>query len=232
MLEFCLLGPLLVRRDGVAVPLSSGKQRALLATLLLNANRAVPTDQLSEVLWGPEPPPSARASLHNHVMRLRRALGDADHSRIAGLADGYLINVWPGELDSESFETSLSAARAAAGRRSWAEASDSLRTALTLWRGQPLTGVPSATLTLQELPRLAELRLQALEARIEADLHLGRHADVIAELQFLTTAHPLREHLHAQLMLALYRCGRQAEALTAYQHARNVLVDGRRRTRE
>ncbi len=225
VMEFCLLGPLLVRRDGVTVPLSSGKQRALLVALLLNANQAVPTEQLAGVLWGPSPPTSARASLHNHVMRLRRTLADADHSRLAGLNDGYLINVRAGELDLERFEALVSAAREAARKRSWADAAELLRTALTLWRGQPLSGVPSATLMLQEAPRLAEMRLQALEARIEADLHLGRAADVIAELGLLTAANPLREHMHALLMLALYRCGRQAEALAAYQNARKVLVD-------
>jgi len=225
VMEFALLGPLLVRRDGVTVPLPSGKQRALLAALLLNANQAVSRDQLADVLWGPGSPPSARASLHNHVMRLRRALSDADRSRIVGLGDAYLVNVQAGELDVERFETSLSAARDAAGAGSWAEAADLLRAGLSLWRGQPLSGVPSATLMLQEVPRLAEMRLQALEARIEADLHMGQHADVIAELRLLTTANPLREHLHALLMLALYRCGRQAEALTVYQHARTVLVN-------
>jgi DNA-binding SARP family transcriptional activator len=225
VMEFGLLGPLLVRQDGAAVPVSTGKQRALLVALLLNANRPVPTEQLAEVLWGPSPPPSARASLHNHVMRLRKALADADHSRIAGLNDGYMINVRTGELDVERFEASLSAAREAARGKSWAEAADLLRTALTLWRGQPLSGVPPAALMLQEAPRLAEMRLQALESRIDADLHLGRHAEVIAELGLLAAANPLREHVRALLMLALYRCGRQAEALAAYQQARSVLVD-------
>jgi DNA-binding SARP family transcriptional activator/Tfp pilus assembly protein PilF len=223
-MEFCLLGPLLVRRDGIAVPLSPGKQRALLTALLLNANNAVPTGQLAEMLWEPDPPASARASLQNLVMRLRRALADADHSLIAGLDDGYLINVRAGELDIERFEAALAAAREAARRGSWTEAADLLRTALTLWRGEPLSGVPYTTFIHQEASRLAELRLEAVEAHIEADMRLGRHAEVLAELQQLSADHPLREHLHWLLMLALYRCSRRAEALAAFQQARAVLV--------
>jgi DNA-binding SARP family transcriptional activator len=223
-MEFCLLGPLMVRRDGVPVRVCPGKQRVLLAELLLNANHVVPADQLAQVLWETGQPQSARASLHNHVMRLRRAVGDADHSRIIREHGGYLISVRAGELDVDRFEASVDAAHEAAGRQSWAEAADLLRTALSLWRGEPLSGVPSETRTLRESPRLAEKRLQALEARIDADLHLGRHADLIAELQQLAVANPLREHLYVLLMLALYRCGRQTEALAAYQQARRALV--------
>jgi DNA-binding SARP family transcriptional activator/Tfp pilus assembly protein PilF len=223
--EFCLLGPLLVRRGGIVVPVSPGKQRALLAALLLSAGLIVPVDELVEALWGSGPPPSARASLTTYVMRLRKSLADTDHSRISTQPDGYLISVGTGELDVDRFESSLAAAREAMDAGSWADAAALLRTASSLWRGQPLSGVRSDTLVLREVPRLAEMRLRALEARIDADLHLGRHADVIAELRQLAAAHPLREHLHGLLMLALYRDGRQAEALAAYQHARRVLID-------
>jgi DNA-binding SARP family transcriptional activator len=223
--EFCLLGPLLVRQAGTVVPVPPGKQRALLAALLLSARRLVPIDDLVEALWGPVPPPSARASLQTYVMRLRKSLADTGPSRISTQPDGYLISVGPGELDVERFESSLAAARDAAAAGTWAEAAAVLRTALSLWRGQPLSGVPSDTLARREVPRLAELRLQALEARIDADVHVGRHADVIAELSQLASAHPLRERLHGLLMLALYRNGRQAEALAAYRRVRRMLVD-------
>jgi DNA-binding SARP family transcriptional activator len=194
--EFCLLGPLLVRHDGVVVPVAPGKQRALLAALLLSAGQLVPTDDLAEVLWGPAPPPSARASLQNYVRRLRKSLAGAGLSRIITQTGGYLISVEAGELDVDRFESSMAAARDAARAGSWAEAAGRLRAALSLWRGQPLSGVRSETLTLREVPRLAEMRLQAVEARIDADLHLGGHADVIIELRQLAAAHPLRERLH------------------------------------
>ncbi len=223
--EFCLLGPLLVRRGGTVVPVPPGKQRALLAALLLSARLIVPVDELVEALWGSAPPPSARPSLQTYVMRLRKSLADTGHSRISTQPDGYLISVGTDELDVDRFESSLGAAREAMGAGSWADAAALLRTALSLWRGQPLSGVQSDTLVRREVPRLAEMRLQALEARIDADLHLGRYAGVIAELRQLAAAHPLRERLHGLLMLALYRDGRQAEALAAYQHARRVLID-------
>lgn len=222
--EFCLLGPLLVRHGGKVVPVAPGKQRVLLAALLLSAGRPVPADELVEALWGSEPPRSARASLHNHVMRLRRSLAGAGESRVTTLPDGYLIRAGADELDVCRFESSVAAAREAARAGSWTEAGSLLRSALSLWRGEPLSGVRSGTLTLRAGPRLEEIRLQALEARIDADLHLGRHAEVIGELRYLAAVNPLRERLHALLMTALYRDGQQAGALAAYQAARAVLV--------
>jgi DNA-binding SARP family transcriptional activator len=223
--EFGLLGPVLVRRDGETVAVPGGKQRALLAVLLLNAGRVVPCGDLVEVLWGCEPPASARASLQNYVKRLRGILRDADHRRISTHPHGYMINIGHGELDVELFEASLEAGRREAGAGSWGAAAGRLRTALSLWRGEPLADVDSDSLTAREVPRLAELRLQALETRMGADLHLGRQAGVIAELRRLVGAHPLREPLHALLMLALYHAGRPGEALAAYQDARRVLVE-------
>ncbi len=224
-MEFCLLGPLLVRHRGNVVPVPPGQQRVLLTALLLGAGRLVTVDELGEALWGARPPLSARTSLHNSMMRLRRSLAEAGISRIVTQPDGYLLSVGPGELDVDQFESALTSARAAARAGSWADAAGVLQTALSLWRGQPLSGVPSDSLTRREAPRLAEMRLQALEVRIDADLHLGRHADVILELRQLTAAHPLRERLHALLMIALYRDGQQAAALAAYQAARSVLID-------
>jgi DNA-binding SARP family transcriptional activator len=220
-----MLGPLLVRRAGTVLPVPAGRQRALLAALLVDANHVVPVAALTEALWGDSPPPSERVSLHNYVKRLRQSLGDAAHSRISTHPGGYLIRVGPGELDVSRFEALLAGAREAARAGCWDRAAERLDSALSLWRGEPLADVFSEVLTLREVPRLAELRQQALEARIDADLHRGRHAETISELRRLAAEHPLRERVHALLMLALYRDGRQAEALDAYQHARRVLVD-------
>ncbi len=224
-MEFSLLGPLTVRCAGVGMPVRQGRQRTVLAALLLDAGRVVPTEELAEILWGPaSPPPSANVTIRNHVRRLRQALGDAGRTRISTAPRGYRISLDPGELDVSRFEAMLRSAQAAERDAAWDQAAARAQAALSLWRGQPLADVDSEVLALREIPRLAELRLQALEIRIGADLQLGGHADVITDLRQLARAQPLREHLHALLMLALYRCGRRAEALAAYQDARRVLV--------
>jgi DNA-binding SARP family transcriptional activator/tetratricopeptide (TPR) repeat protein len=224
-MEFGLLGPLAVRRGDTAVLVRAGKQRAVLAALLLNANRVVPVEELADMLWGSEPPPSAAVTVQNHVSRLRKALGDKGHSLIGTQPRGYVIRVSDGELDLSRFEVLLVAAREAARDGSWDAAAAHARAALALWRGEPLADVESDLLAEREVPRLADLRLQALEIRIEADVQAGRHAEVTGQLRQLAATHPLREHLHALLMLALYRDGRQAEALAAYQAARRVLIE-------
>jgi DNA-binding SARP family transcriptional activator/Tfp pilus assembly protein PilF len=223
-MEFCLLGPLAVRVGGALIQVQPGKQRAVLAVLLLNANQVVPVDELAETLWG-SAPPSARVTVRNYVKRLRHALGDAERARISTQPRGYLISVDAGELDVTRFEALLGTARAAARDGSWDAAAGQARAALALWRGEPLADVESEVLALREVPRLAEMRLEAMETRVDADLHLGRHAEVIGELRQLVAASPLRERLHALLMLALYRDSRQAEALAAYRQARQVLVE-------
>ena len=223
--EFALLGPLCVRQDGALVQVPHGKQRILLAALLLNAGRVVSADDLTDTLWESAPPASARVTLQNYVKRLRGSLGDIDHRRISTVPPGYSIHVGPGELDVHHFESLLAAGREAARAGAWPDAAAHLTKALSLWRGKPLDGVDSTLLMQREIPRLAELRLQATEARIDADLHLGRHAEVVAELRRLTSEHPLREKLHAQLMLALYRDGRQADSLAAYQAVRDILIE-------
>jgi DNA-binding SARP family transcriptional activator len=220
--DFCLLGPLLVRRGGVPLPVAPGKQRAVLAALLLSVDRVVSFDELTEVLWGSAPPPSARVSVQNHVMRLRKALGH--DARIRTHPHGYQIRVDDSELDVSRFEAHLAAARTAALDGSWGAAAAQARAGLALWRGEPLADVESDLLAARDIPRLAELRLQAVEVRLDADLRLGQHGEVIAEVQRLAAAHPLRERLHGLLMLALYRDGRRAEALAAYTRARLVLV--------
>ena len=224
-LEFCLLGPVTVHSGGVALPVPRGSQRALLALLLLNAGRVVSVGEIADTLWGPAPVPSASVSIRNYVKRLRRVLGSADQDRIITRSPGYVIRVDQGELDVARFEVLLEGARNAARGGSWHAAADQARTALALWRGEPLADVGSETLALREIPRLAELRQQAAELRIDAELHLGRHDVVIAELERIVAAHPLRENLHGLLMLALYRDGREAEALAAYQRARRVLAE-------
>ncbi len=222
--EFLLLGPLVVRVDDTLVLVPAAKQRTVLATLLLRAGRVVTVDELAEVLWGEDLPSAARAGVQNYVMRLRQALGAAG-SRIATQPRGYLIRVEPGELDTDVLEDLLRQARTAAREARWTDAADRAAAALALWRGEPLRDLGSDLLAAREGPRLSELRLQAQELRINAELQLGRSGDVVGELRQLAAEHPLRERLHGLLMLALYRDGRQAEALAAYQDARDVLVD-------
>jgi DNA-binding SARP family transcriptional activator len=221
--QFSLLGPLMVRCGGVEVPLPRGKQRVVLAALLLPANRIVPVDEIAEVLWGPQPPPSADVTIRNYVRRLRRALGDG--SRISTMPRGYLMSVAASELDVSRFEVLARTAAATARDGKWDLAAVRAREALALWRGEPLADVEAETLKLREVPRLTEMRFQALETRIDADLHMGWHSALVAELRQLVDANPLREHLHALLMLSLYRCGRQADALAAYQWARKILIE-------
>ncbi|HEX4656573.1 MAG TPA: BTAD domain-containing putative transcriptional regulator [Streptosporangiaceae bacterium] len=224
-MEFGLLGPLLVRVDNTPVRVSAGKQRVLLAAMLVRANQVVAVDDLARAVWDGSPPESARVTLQNYVKRLRQALGPTGYQRIATCPAGYLIEAAAEELDLTRFGQLRAAGRAAARGGAWAAASDQLSAALLLWRGPPLADVPSRLLTETEVPRLAEMRLDALEARIDADLHLGRHREVIAELQPLVSAEPLRERLHELLMLALYRSGQRAAALDAYRRAWRQLVD-------
>jgi DNA-binding SARP family transcriptional activator/Flp pilus assembly protein TadD len=222
--EFCLLGPLIVRCNGRVLAVPRGKQRAVLAALLLQPNRVISLDDLAEALWGTDLPPSARVSVQNYVMRLRSTLGPAG-SRIATQPHGYLIEVEDGELDIARFEALLCEASAAARDARWTKATGRAAAALALWRGEALADAGSEVLAAREAPRLTELRLQAAETRIDGDLHLSRHREVISELRYLAGAQPLRERLHALLMLALYRAGRQAEALAAYRQVRQVLVE-------
>jgi len=226
LVEFGLLGELTVRsNEGELVQVPRGKQRAVLAALLLDAGQVVSIDDLARTLWGSGRPASSRVTIQNYVKRLRKALGDADRSRITTYASGYSINVATSELDVCQFEVLVAAARAAARSGSWDRASEHAAAALSLWRGEPLADVGSDALSAREVPRLAELRLQAQEAHFDAALHLDGHAEAVPELRRLTDAHPLRERLPVLLMLALCRCGRQGEALAAYRNARRVLVE-------
>jgi DNA-binding SARP family transcriptional activator len=225
--EFGLLGPLVVRRGDQVIPISFGNQRVLLAALLARANQVVDIDDVAELIWGARPPRSARVTLQNYVKRLRQALGSGDGpARIRTHPGGYLIDADPAELDLTRFRQLCRSGLESARQQNWENAAGQLTTALALWRGEPFSDISCEALALRENPWLRELRLQALEARIDADLHLGRPYQVIAELQQLITAEPLRERLHSLLMLALYQCGQQAAALEAYRQARHALTEG------
>jgi class 3 adenylate cyclase len=214
-MRFRLLGPLEIDDVADEALLRRAKPRALLALLLLSANRPVGTDRLVAGLWGEQEPATALGALQNYVSQLRKALG---REVVITRAPGYMAVVGPDELDLEQFE------------RLVAEAADSdlsgraarLREALSLWRGPPLADLADEPFAGPEIRRLDELRLVALEDRIAADLELGRHGELIAELEALVREHPLRERVRALLMLALYRGGRQAEALAAYRDARKL----------
>jgi DNA-binding SARP family transcriptional activator/tetratricopeptide (TPR) repeat protein len=220
--EFGVLGPLEASCDGVILPVTSGRQRTVLAMLVLRANRVVAVDDLAEALWGSALPPSARITVQNYVYRLRDALGDAA-PRVETRMPGYLIRVAPDEADVSMFEARLESARIAAATGSWQPAATSARAALALWRGEPLADVPSEYLVTREVPRLTDMRQQAAEIGCEAALHLDRQAEVIGELRRLVASDPLRERLSALLMAALQADGRQAEALAVYQQARDIL---------
>jgi DNA-binding SARP family transcriptional activator len=225
MMRFGLLGTVTVDRDGELTPVRWPMPRSVLAALLLSANRVVPADRLVDVVWGDHPPTSAVASLHNHVMRLRAMLGRTAADRIRTVAPGYLIDIADEDLDLTEFVRRYRCGRGALAAGDWKTAGRELASALSLWRGEPLEDVTSRLLHEREVPQLTQMRLEALEARIDAELHLGRHEELIAELGGLTAAHPLRERFHAQLMLAYYQAGRQAEALSAFQRIRELLAE-------
>jgi len=222
---FGVLGPLLVRNGDAVVQVPAARQRVLLAALLLRAGTTVSADTLAEIVWDGAPPPGAEVTLRSHVSRLRQVLGPDARERVVTRYRGYLIQASEEEVDLLRFRRLCREGGAAAQNGEWAQAWESLDEALGLWRGAPLTDVPCELLQRDELPGLEELRLQAREWRADAGLGLGRHAELAAELLPLTAAHPLRERFYAQLMLAQYRCGRQAEALATYQSARQVLAE-------
>lgn len=221
--EFRVLGSFEVLRDGVPLPVRAAKLRTLLVSLLLDANKVVPVETLMDHLWGDSPPGGARNTLQNYVLRCRRLLGD--DGPLLTCPRGYLLRVDDDRIDVHRFDTLTRRARAAATADAMEQASALLTEALRSWRGEPLQDIPSETLRREVVPVLAERRLDALQSRIEADLALGRHEEVLPELRKLTTSHPLRERFWAQRMLALYRSGRQAEALRCYHSVREVLVE-------
>jgi DNA-binding SARP family transcriptional activator len=222
-MEFKVLGPVDVRRDGRALQLPGGKPRALLGFLLLHADEPVSAERLAVALWGEDAPARAARTVQVYVSRLRRALGDPE--LLTTSRAGYRLRVRPGELDLDRFERLVEEGRRALADGRTAEAAGLLRDALGLWRGPPLADLAFEPFAAAETARLQEQRMATVEARLEADLAAGRHAELVAELQRLVVEHPLRERLHGQLVLALYRTGRQADALEAYRRARELLVE-------
>jgi DNA-binding SARP family transcriptional activator len=220
-MELRILGPLDVRDGPRSITLGGGKERGLLALLVLNANETVSIDRLVDDLWPDNAPATAAKVVQNHVSRLRRKLGDG---LLVTQGSGYALRLEPGSLDVDRFEELVEEGRRALASGDPRRASALLQEALALWRGTPLSDFAFEPFAQTEIVRLQERRLVALEQRIEADLALGRHADVVGELEALVAANPLRERLRAQLMLAFYRCRRQAEALSVYQDARRVLT--------
>jgi DNA-binding SARP family transcriptional activator len=211
-MEFKILGPLEVTDAGGAVSIAGARERSLLALLLLHGGRVVSTDRLIDSLWGEEPPDTARKSLQVRVAGLRKALGQ---DRIITSPSGYRVSLHrPEELDLERFERLAAVGDA-----------DSLREALSLWRGPALVDFAREPWAIAPAARLEEVRLALVEKRVDADLMLGRHAELVGELDELVVAHPLRERFRGQLILSLYRSGRQAEALEAYRASRRALVD-------
>jgi DNA-binding SARP family transcriptional activator len=217
-IAFRLLGPLEVEVGGATLPLGGHKQRALLALLLIHAREVLPTDRLVDELWGERPPKTATTSLQNFVAQLRKVLP-------AGLlvtrAPGYVLRASPDQVDAVRFEQLVRTART----QDAASRVEMLRQALDLWRGSPLADFAFEQFAVGEIRRLTELRLDVIEERIDAELELGGGSALVSELERLVADQPLRERLRGQLMLALYRAGRQAEALQSYHDARHALVE-------
>ena len=218
MLEFKILGSLEVLDEGLPVALGGRNQRAVLALLLLRANQPVSTERLVDQLWGEHPPRTATTSLQNTVVQLRKLLGPG---LLLTRPNGYVLELDADQLDLTRFERMVRVARAAEP----AERALLLRQALEVWHGSALADLELETFAQSEIHRLEDLRLGVLEERIAADLDLRADSELVSEIEALVRANPLREQIRVHLMLALYRCGRQAEALSAYHDARKTLVE-------
>jgi DNA-binding SARP family transcriptional activator len=220
-MDYRMLGPLEALDGERKLPLGGARQRAVLALLLLHGNETLTRDVIVDRLWGEGAPPTAAKVLQNCVSALRKELPPETIRTVAG---AYGLTLEPDELDRDRFERLLAEGRAALEAGDHAEAADQFRRALGLWRGAPLSDFSYEGFAQDEIKRLEELHVSALEDRIEAELALGRHDELVPELEALVSRHPLRERLRGQLMLALYRAGRQAEALEAYRAARRTLL--------
>ena len=216
-MDFRILGPLEVEGSGGPLSLGGQRQQALLALLILRRNEHVPTSRLIDDLWGEEPPASAQKTVQVYVSRLRGELGEG---RIETHGRGYMLRLDDGELDLEVFEQLVERSRA--GGRHGARRRRCARR-IALYRGRPLGDLGYEPWALSEVARLEELRFDALERRVDADLACGRHRELVAELEALVREHPQRERIRGQLMLALYRSGRQADALDSYRQGRAIL---------
>lgn len=230
MPEFRILGPLDVTHDDQTLTPTPPKIRSVLALLLLRANRIVSVESLIEELWGTDSPRSAVTTVQTYIYHLRRlfaghGLGSEDNPLITTRPAGYQITTEPGQLDAVAFEELLGRGRDALDDGSVPEAAELIKLALDLWTGPALADVPQGSLLQAHAVHLDELRINAMELRIQAGLKLGRHHSLIAELRSLTHEHPLNEWFHGQLISALTRSGRRGEALQAYQDVRHVLSD-------
>jgi DNA-binding SARP family transcriptional activator/DNA-binding beta-propeller fold protein YncE len=228
-LDFRILGPLQVVADGTLLSLGGAKQRAVLALLLLHANEVVSSDRLIDELWGESPPESAANMLQGYVSHLRKTLepgrARGEHELLVSRPPGYMLQIQPDQLDAERFERLTTEGRELLERGDATAAAERIRAALALWRGPAMADLAYEAFAKPHADRVEELRLVALEDRIDADLQLARHDALVGELRELVEHHPLRERLRAQLMAALYRCGRQADALEVYRDGRRVLLD-------
>lgn len=223
-MDYRILGPLEAFDLDRPLSLGGARQRAVLALLLLHGNEALTRDVIIDRLWGESPPPTAAKVLQNCISALRKELpGGPDRLRTLGTS--YALQLEPDELDRDRFEHAVAKARAAAAAGEHEHAADELREALAMWRGAPLCDFAYERFAEDEIVRLGELHVAAVEDRIDADLACGRGEELVPELEGLVARHPLRERLRGQLMLALYRAGRQADALAAYQEARAALLD-------
>jgi DNA-binding SARP family transcriptional activator len=220
-MDYRILGPLEAFDGERQLPLGGARQRAVLALLLLHGNETLTRDVIVDELWADDAPPTAAKVLQNCVSALRKELPPDSIRTVAG---AYQLLLEPDELDRDRFERLLAEGRAALEAGDHADAADQFRRALGLWRGAPLSDLSYEPFAQDEIKRLEELHVAALEDRIESELALGRHDELVPELETLVSRHPLRERLRAQLMLALYRAGRQAEALEAYRAARRTLL--------
>jgi DNA-binding SARP family transcriptional activator len=223
-IELDVLGPLRVRCDGTPLRPGPSQRRTLLAVLLCQVNQCVPTNRLVDTVWGDDPPRTANKNVQVHVYHLRRLLGGPN--RIAYSFSGYTLHATPEEIDAARFERLLAAGEDALARGNPERAEQSLTAALGLWRGPAFADLASAGVVAREALRLNELRIVAQEVRNEARLRAGRHQAIIPELQGMLAEHPYREGLASQLMIALYRDGRQTEALDVYHRIRQALADG------
>ncbi|WP_433346501.1 AfsR/SARP family transcriptional regulator [Microtetraspora malaysiensis] len=225
-IEFCVLGPLQLGDEGQRVHLKSSRQQVVLAALLLSANRMVPVESLITAVWDDHPPDGARHQIHNCVWMLRRRLRDIGvaEAEITGYPAGYAIHLSEWRLDAAVFERRLAEARGLVAMGQVTLAAGRLRSALSLWQGPPLSGVPGRIMQ-REAVQLTERRLSAQEDWIDLEIALGRSAEVTAELYRLVAEQPYRERPRAQLMLALHRLGRTAEALATYRQTRRLYID-------
>src|SRR6266566_5173899 len=224
-MEYRILGPLEVADEGEPVALGRMKERLVLAVLLLHANELVSRERLIDELWGPAPPPTAKKAVNVYISQLRKALARNGHDPVSTADGGYRLGVDDDELDVSRLRQLLATARERQSAGELEAAAELLREGLGLWRGPTLSGLLLESHGREEISQLDELRLTALMDRIDCDLALGRHEEVLGELHVLVGEHPLRERLRAQQMLALYRADRQADALDAYQQARHDLID-------